>query len=508
MTVTYPSTYTITADGALVLPLADAAPLSTANANANCHYQQHRPPLRSVVYCSEQATSSVFRLAMEPSADGLVYRFRHYVRTDATATDVTIEVESQAAGGGWSTIYGPTAHAAGASSTVAIDHDVTIPATDDELRVTYTRGADLCQPDSLVIYPTPTSPTTRRTSGFWPYDDGLLTATGAPLNTEFVNRPWRNTAAVVADRVQCLFGFVQPEGAAQYDLTGTTTADGGWVLLGQCIAQVPYAPSTITVTVATIASVSAGVTADRVRMTVGGVSTTLDADDTVQTASVVAPVEQAGTMQASVTIEVYASYDSGQTLDVIDAAAWYTPIALASAATSAVDPPASMALLHAVVRETERRCMALWAMPAHCFDVSASTERRWVAVIPPGCQRGRMALVRMSESEGALQSATTLETTTTSGVPASPGTAIVTVPTSARGTAAYLDAVGGECAPLIEWSSDSYDVSGTPPASTVDRQVELVEALAAGTEIVQTTNAQGAALHITRIRAQSEYGSI
>jgi hypothetical protein len=45
-------------------------------------------------------------------------------------------------------------------------------------------------------------------SGFVPYDDDLLTATGGPINTELMNRACNSSAAVIADRQQCLFSFV------------------------------------------------------------------------------------------------------------------------------------------------------------------------------------------------------------------------------------------------------------------------------------------------------------
>jgi hypothetical protein len=514
MTIPNPAAFEIAAAGALVLPVADDEPLEVAHRNANALITLYRPPMRSVVYTDEASSvgARVYRIAIQPSADAIPYRFRHIVRTGTGTTAIDVEVEWQTAGGGYTSIYSAST-AAGASTVVSVSHTATIPAAADELRITYDRGADPYMADSVLITPEAAMPSARTSSGAWVYDDGVLAATGAPINTELVTRPWRTTAAIIADRALCIAGFTQRSDTdAMYEASGGSAPDDTWALMGAGIAAVPYAPATVSVDVAAIAS-SAIASADRVRIVVGGVAVTLDSSDAVETATLTGVlVQQPGTLGASVSVEVYVLADRGDLLYLHDACAWVQPWGSSALplATTDTDPAATMQLLHAVVRETERRCMAPWPQVAHMFDgiTSGLTSRRWTVSVPPACQRARLALVRSGPPHGTLQTSTTIETTETSGVPASPGTAIVTVPTHTRGSEAYLAAAAGEGTHVIIWSSDSYDVSGVPPASTADRQLELAEALAPGVEVVQTGYCCGAALHYVRVRPQADYSGI
>ena len=514
MTITIPTTYEIAALGALALPQADAEPLAVAHRNANAFWSLYRPPLRSTIYMDEASSVGQrrYRMAVIPSADGIVYRFRHRVRTGTGTTGIDVTVEWQTAGGGWTSIYSATT-AAGASTVVQVSHTATIPAAADEIRITYDRGADPYLADSVLVVPEPAAPSTRTTSGMWPYDDGLLTAAGAPINTELVTRPWRSTYAVHVDRQKCIASLTQRDDTdALYDPSGGSATTGEWVLMGRGVASVPYAPPTVTVEVRVIATAATTGT-DRVRVIVGGVAATLDASAGVESATITAAqVSAPGSLTASVDVEVWCVGDSGDLLQLHDAAVWvqpWLPSTLPLAATS-VDPAATMQLLHAVVRETERRCMAPWPQPAHMMDgISTGLTSRSVEVsIPPACQRARLAMLRSGTGVGTIQTSSTIETTTTSGVPASPGTAIVTVPTWMRGTEGYLDLAGDAGAPSVLWSSSGFDVSGTPPASTADRQVELVEALAPGIETVQVGYTCGMTLHYVRVRSQADYGDI
>ncbi len=512
MAIPNPTFYEIAAAGALVLPLAAAEPLEVAHRNANAMITLYRPPMRSIVYTDEAVSvgTRAYLVAIQPSADGLPYRFRHIVRTGAGTVAVAIEVEWQSAGGAWTSIYA-AASAAGASTVVTVSHTATIPATADALRITYDRGAGAYFADSLLITPEAVMPAERTTSGAWVYDDGVLAAVGAPINTELVTRPWRTTAAIIADRALCIAGFTQRGTIdALYEASGGAAPNDTWAMLGYGVASVPYAPATVSVDVSVIATaVISGV--DRVRVVVGGVTATLDATGATASATLTdVLVDSPGTLTATLSVQVYALADSGDLLYLHDATAWVQPwgsSALPLAATE-TDPAATMQLLHAVIRETERRAMAPWPQVAHMFDgLTSTTSRRWSASIPPACQRARMALTRSGVAHGALQVASTIETTTTSAIPASPATAIVTVPASTRGALAYLAAAGpGD--PMCLWSSGSYDVNGTPPASTVDRQVELDELLEPGIEVVQIGYCCGAALHYVRVRPQADYSEI
>ena len=114
---------------------------------------------------------------------------------------------------------------------------------------------------------------------------------------------------------------------------------------------------------------------------------------------------------------------------------------------------------------------------------------------------------RATDTTGAAQTDTTIATTSTSGVPASPATAIVTVDCPTYGAEGYLDIDGSGLRPSTVWSSDSYDPSPIPGA-TADRQLTPAELLAPAEEVVEVTTTVGASLHYARLRAPADYQEI
>jgi len=524
MTVSYASTYAVVSDADLMMPAADASPLSTTLALANAHYQQHRPCPLVVVYTAESAVQRAqeFRLPLMPSSDSLGYTLRHVVELGAGVTSITIEVEQQTGGGGWSTIYGPTTTGSlTASAKNTVDTAATITAGVDEIRVTYTpagAGQDISA-DSVAVIPAAGSPTTRRTSGFWPYDDGLLGASGAPINTELVNRAMRNVYATMQDRAQCLFSFAQETSSALYDLgDATQAADGQWVLIACGQAQVPMVVGAQQVQVQALASVtnSPASTADRVRVHVGDQWIALDADGTVQTPSPLSvDVPGGSSLSGKLPIEVWAlrgpDTAGGEETTVHAVTVSLLPSLPGSPVIVATpDAPATVATLWAATRGVEALALRPWAMPALAFDGLSggglTTRRVWLP-IPPAVQRGRACVVRVDQAQGTIQSATVIETTTASGIPASPAAYAVTVQTPTRGTETYHGlGDGAVTAPAYVWSSGDY--TDDTPASTTNRTLPLPEALASSLEAVEIELAAGFALHIYQIRAPMDYQSI
>ena len=516
MAVVYPAAYVITKTAALVLPPMASDPLSTAMLNSNAAFRIHKPNLQTTVYtCDPGITRAAsYRLPVEPSADGISYDFRHVVITGTGTTAVTVTVEEQSAGGGWGVIYGPTAHAAGASTTVEITHAAAITAGMDELRVTYDRGADPATYISVTVLPGAGSPTVIQASGFWPYDDGLLTAAGAPVNTEMVNRPLRNARAVVNDRSQCVLSFAQEDNGApanvRYDMTAGNAPADQPQLFGVVNACTPFWPRFVDIAVSVIATVDGGATADLIRVrTASGESQTFDATGAVVRKTLKCFVNKPGTAQAYVSFIIEGSATSGRKTYLHAVAGIWSPTEPTTLLLNTVAPPASIETLATCIRATENLLMRPWCQPALFYEGNTTglDTRRWFASIPPAVQRMNMGLLRATAATGATQAATTIATTTTSGVPAAPASSLVTVPCASYGIAGYLDIDGSLLAPLTVWSSDSYDPNPLP-GSTVDRMLTPTEALAPALDTIEVTTTVGASLHYVRLRSPADYEEI
>ena len=517
MTVTYPSAYTVTKNGAMVLPLADTAPLSAALLNANAAYTLHRPSPQTTVYTVDTALTrqSSFRVPIRPSADGLTYQFSHYIRTGGGTTAISYSVEWRSSGGGgWTSIVSNSA-SAGASTVVEISHAHAIPATADELRIRYDRGTDAYTPDSVTIYPEGTdNPSARTSSGFWPYDDTLFANGTAPINTEFVNRPLRNARAVLADRSQCLLTFAQEDDTdtsyVRYDCGAANTAAGDWVTYGYGCAAVPFMPQAEQVTVYAIASVSAGSTSNLVRVSAGGSSVVLNATGNVVSATLTASVDSPGTAQARIRFRIQGKSTSGNEMFLHSVLVEWSPsLSPASLLITTPDAPATTSLLSSCIRGVEGLLLTQWCQPALCYEGNTSglDTRRFSVVVPPACQFGRAALIRSDHVSGSVQSDSTIAATTTSGVPASPASAIVTVSAVTLGAESYYDLDGGNGTPIALWSSAD-NLLSTPPGSTRDRGLELVETLGPTVEVVEVYLTTGFALHYAQVRAPADWDLI
>ena len=514
MTVTYPPAYVVTTDGQLVMPVADKDPLHTALRLSNTHYRQHRPSPATYVFTTEALVSrqTRYRLPVLPEAGGQTYNVHHYWITGAGVDAITITIEEQTGGGGWSTVYGPTATAAlTASASNTATTAATLSDGIDEIRVTYTRaGSATYTPISLSVIPTPGSPTTRTGSSFWPYDDGLLAANGAPINTELVNRALKNVRTITAARQQCLFTFAQEDGtSAVYDMGDSLALDDYFTPIATGIFNVPFAPQSITVQCSVIASVDVGTTTTRVMVNGGAAQVLFTADDTVRTSDVVCKVINPGTLGSMVRMLAFVKHEVGQLTTVHAINAFYVPDVATVDIITTPDAPASWTTLDQATRGAEQLALQPWAQPALCFDGLSTADvqtRRFALSAGPALQRARMYFVRCKSDTGALQTPTTIATTSASAVPASPAALLVTVAASSLGVDGYYDMGGSGLDPQESWSSAGYDVAA--PAATVDRLLPLTEALAAAVEEVQITHVAGCALHYSAVRQSSGYQDI
>ena len=291
MTITTAGSPTIIKAQRFLQPEADAQPLQQILENANSAYRLHRPPLLQCLFTTGDNIDRqcTIQIPINPSADDLRYTFKHYLlpQTSSPNDDMTIKVEEWSAAGGWSTIYGPA----------------TISATDG------TR-------------------TSHKASGFVPFDDGLLTSSGAGLNVEHHNRPKRNAHALLADRKQCAFSFVQEDDPSLVSHDIATPGLDASVLLriaqGRVVVPGQSAPL---LRVRCIASVSAGSTSDRVYVRqVNGAQVELDANGTSAApteATIRLDLAQPGTLAASALLQALGQRTAGNSLYIHAIVAWW-----------------------------------------------------------------------------------------------------------------------------------------------------------------------------------------
>ena len=190
-------------------------PLHKILQNTNYLYGYHRPavvnvaPLNNISTSGTTSTSLVIRAPL--SADGLKYevdwyayngsngatRLRIYETTASTSTGWGSAVIDQSAtfnGGQWNNTTSASAFTANATFLSFLFTS----AVNAQLEAVIIRPAPITSIDTAATY----------ASGFVPYDDDILTATGGPINPEHINRACNNAAAVMADRQQCVFSLI------------------------------------------------------------------------------------------------------------------------------------------------------------------------------------------------------------------------------------------------------------------------------------------------------------
>ena len=231
MTITTATNYDVINAETFVQPLADENPLKTILENSNWLYMNHSPPLLSCVYTIKETdprASQQFTVGTDPSADGLHYEFRHIIYTAAAGgSSVTVLVEAYYSSA-WNSVY-TQATSGVAGDNILVTNSAVLPAAATALRITFSTSGTDYRPLSTHIRPKPTSLAAGiKPSGFNPFDDGLLTATKAPLTTEHINRVKANAVAVVKDRKQCVLSFVQHNtlASALHDGEGHTVSFG------------------------------------------------------------------------------------------------------------------------------------------------------------------------------------------------------------------------------------------------------------------------------------------
>ena len=506
-------THTVVKSYDLMAPAFDQDPLDTALANADQLYADHRPALLQGIYTCEPAVTrqTRFEVPIPPaSADGIGYSFTHIVEQSAGAGTLSVTVEEY--DGGWNTLEAATGIAFSGFTTHT--HMDTISASSTALRFTYTTsdGTTTYTPHSILVRPGGAAPATGAlTSGFREYESTLLSTSGAPLSTEWLNRCSKNTRAVVADRLQCAVSYIQEDSTAnvRHDTSNSYKPDGEWIVCGYAVASLPYAYDSETLEVYALASVDAGATAALVRVRQVGVSTiggavTLAADGNYNNATLTLTPDKAGTLEASATIEIAVRCTSGNTTYLHAVSAGWLPT-LPDApwnVAPGVSPPASMQLLLSAVKAVEDWAFRPWAQPAMCYEGNTTnlTQRRFTASIGLGVNHARARVTRSWEAPvyGAAQSATIIGTSSSGGFAAPDH---ITMPVSTYGTETYLDTGSAFGSWHVQTSGEAIDDT---PAATVDRQIELTEDKAPSDETIDVQYSAGFGLFVTRLTQDRE----
>jgi hypothetical protein len=198
-----------------------------------------------------------------------------------------------------------------------------IPADARLLRVEMTGIGGNIYPSGFTAHPSPDSaavpfvaPYGETPSGFRVFDDGLLTLAGAPINTECLDRTLHNTRAVVRDRQQAVFSFVQDDGTAQNPRfsapPASTISTGLSALLGCVQCFIPHNGETW-IDVRSLGTVSAYSSTDRIRVTSSHAAGAYD-DTTLLDASTTFDTARLRVVGPNPIIEVYGIATTGNTV--------------------------------------------------------------------------------------------------------------------------------------------------------------------------------------------------
>lgn len=335
MAITTPTGLQVVDAWRLLLPKMAVQPLKMAMENINGLWRWHRPQVASLAphMSGVVARASEYHFAIEPSVDGLQYTFEHRFACSGISQAVTIGVDycTTYAGGAtaWTAIYSSaeTSSGTGGEMTRKTHANYVIPATAVALRVTYTAPAAGTRKDHHVLaYPTPGDAVAGiQASGFVPFDDTLLNhADGGAVHTEWINRCKRSSVALLRDRKQMAFSWVQEYSTTPKEARTDKTA--WWPMPAQRV-RLPYQSGTVNLSASAIAAVTAGTTADLVRLAqLGGPgkSVLFAADGTVQHQTLQCLIDGTGA-DAGVTLQAAYRTTSGNTTRPFSVVAYYQP---------------------------------------------------------------------------------------------------------------------------------------------------------------------------------------
>jgi hypothetical protein len=299
-TITTNATLTITTEAALHLPAMSAEPLQSIGRNTNHLYSYFCPAAVSFAPLTASAGGRgvSYIVAVQPSVDGLNYAWTHRFLPDAGWTggnQVTITVETRTdldptpVAVGWTTQWTGLSSGLTAATWGRGNHDATIPADATLVRVTYT-AAQSFLPGHCIAVPSPGNVSAgAKASGFLPWDDDALAATGAGVNTEYVNRARFNALNILKDRPQVVGSLVQEYVASPFTNGRCVAPSAGlpntqWMLIGRGRASLP-GQLAANLSVTAIAAVTGGSTTGLIQVKTSTASVTLNATGQLETAT-------------------------------------------------------------------------------------------------------------------------------------------------------------------------------------------------------------------------------
>lgn len=334
MAITTPSDLTVLKDYEVLSAPMAAEPLQTILTNTNHLYSHFCPPLISFPPTDAAASSAArsYVVACVPSADDLTYAFEHRilpaygVAGGGTGIDVTVETNTtDDPTTTWATIYSGTTVGTTSGTWIVHSHSTAINHAVRMVRATYGNrgGGNNYQVSHILAYPSPGNVTSGvKASGFVPGDDSLIGSTGAPVNTEMLDRTGNNAISILRDRWQVLCAFGQnyygnDKTKAKYKVPFPSSPFDGYptphVLLGRAVASVPGQRS-LTAYVYALADVSGGSGAGLIRVKTPSVTVALDASGKMEGVHVQVPIKLTadGTEAATIPFEIWVDATAGE----------------------------------------------------------------------------------------------------------------------------------------------------------------------------------------------------
>jgi len=298
MTIQNPGTLAVTPMSSLTKVPMTREQLQQSLNNCNFLYAAHAPDLVcGIVTCdpTEPLARSVVAPVI-PSADGLEYEFRFIIMPSATTTFAFAVDYATTYGGSWTNIFNATGIPTTAGTLLEVFDDGAIPANAVALRWTVTPTSGSYEWHCVQAAPYTagiTAPIALVSSGFISFDDALLAATGAPINTEMVNRVRANCSALLRDRKQVAYCFVQPTTPRR------TVSSSDYAPLPTARIHLPYQTGTVRLLWRGIATINTGSPTDLIVIqaqtdTGAGAALKLDADGTIQSGTMDAVVQGYG----------------------------------------------------------------------------------------------------------------------------------------------------------------------------------------------------------------------
>lgn len=515
MAFTTPAGISVVKQQDLLLPAISQFPLRKALQNLNYLYTYHSPPMLSVAYCSDAASTraAIYHLPCMPSADGLRYVFEHRIVCSAAAQNITITVEYCVAYAGgatvWAAAYTQAIVTGGAGAlTTSVSAATTLPANAVALRVQYSAPAVGTRTDHhlLVYASTNTVLAGVKSSGFIPFDTGALSsAEKFAIHEEYLNRCKTSSAAVMKDRKQCAFAFVQEYTAAPHFICSDAIYGSLGYPLPLSRAWLPHAKSGVTIDVKAIGVVSGGTTAGLITLgQKGQQKVSLAADGALNSATLTLyPEGTNGDAYADLALRVRNT--SGNQLRVFAVVAFWTPDADNAAITSWANPaPTALAsMLAKACKAPEKVALQPYVGTAHVFDgATVGLKTRYLAArIAPGAEAANCGVTQTGDYLTVAPAAPTNDITASSMLGKTASFTWTGNPTEQALVTPSFGLASPFSALLETTTSEDYGVLGFVTGETA---LQLTTQNTPYTEALSVTNATGFSLHICRQIADFE----